>query len=132
MTPQEPEYEQNSAMAQVNTAQGATNSGAKDRNSADPTWERSTLEKLAQSIVHEQRQARRWRNGIRLAWLAFFIGLVWLGMDRGSSSSDATLSHTAMVKIEEKYQRARMPVPNWWAQPCAARLKTRVPKRWYY
>ncbi len=100
MTPQEPEYEQNSAMAQVNTAQSATNSGANRGNPADPSWERSTLEKLAQSIVQEQRQARRWRNGIRLAWLAFFVGLVWLGMDRGTSSSDATLAHTAMVKIE--------------------------------
>ena len=31
-------------------------------------WERATLEKLAMATLIEQRQARRWRNGIRMAW----------------------------------------------------------------
>ena len=65
-----------------------------------PGWERSTLETVALAAIAEQRQARRWRNGIRLAWLAFFATLLWLGMDRGASSSDTTMPHTALVKIQ--------------------------------
>lgn len=63
-------------------------------------WERTTLETLALAAIAEQRQARRWRNGIRLAWLAFFATLLWMGMDRGSSTSDTTTPHTALVKIQ--------------------------------
>ena len=65
-----------------------------------PGWERTTLETVALAAIAEQRQARRWRNGIRLAWLAFFATLLWLGMDRGASSSDTTMPHTALVKIQ--------------------------------
>jgi len=63
-------------------------------------WERATLETLALAAISEQRQARRWRNGIRLAWLAFFVTLLWLGMDRGGSTADTTTPHTALVKIQ--------------------------------
>ena len=65
-----------------------------------PGWERTALETVALAAIAEQRQARRWRNGIRLAWLAFFATLLWLGMDRGASSSDTTMPHTALVKIQ--------------------------------
>ena len=40
------------------------------------------LEKLTMAAITEQRQARRWRNGIRLGWLLFLVGLVWMGWDR--------------------------------------------------
>jgi protease-4 len=63
-------------------------------------WERTTLEKLAMAVVVEQRQARRWRNGIRLAWLLFLAVLVWLGMEHGGSSSDTSRPHTAVVEIK--------------------------------
>lgn len=63
-------------------------------------WERATLEHLAMATITEQRQARRWRNGIRLAWLVFLMALVWLGMDRGGSAADTSVPHTAMVKIQ--------------------------------
>jgi protease-4 len=63
-------------------------------------WERQTLEKLALAVIDEQRQARRWRNGIRLAWLVFLVALVWLGLDRRGAVADVTAPHTAMVKIE--------------------------------
>jgi protease-4 len=63
-------------------------------------WERKTLETLAMAAITEQRQARRWRNAIRLAWLLFLVGLVWVGMDRKGTSADVTAPHTAMVKIE--------------------------------
>ena len=100
IAPQEPEFEQNRPQAQVNPARGAINSGASDIAPREAPWERETLEKLAMAAILEQRQSRRWRNAIRIAWLVFLVGLVWLGMDRGTSSTDATLPHTAIVKIE--------------------------------
>lgn len=81
-------------------AQHAGNNGA---NPEDPTglaWERKTLETLALAAITEQRQARRWRNAIRLSWLVFLVGLVWLGMDRKGATTDVSAPHTAMVKIE--------------------------------
>ncbi len=65
-----------------------------------PGWERSTLEQLALATITEQRQARRWRNAIRMAWLAFLMALVWLGMDRGGGTADTSAPHTALVKIQ--------------------------------
>ncbi len=100
MDPQEPQFEPNRPQAQVNPARGAINSGASDIAPREAPWERETLEKLAMAAILEQRQSRRWRNAIRIAWLVFLVGLVWLGMDRGTSSTDATLPHTAIVKIE--------------------------------
>jgi protease-4 len=47
---------------------------------AESSWERSALEKIAMAALAEQRQARRWRNGLRLAWLLFFIALTWFGL----------------------------------------------------
>ena len=65
-----------------------------------PTWERTTLEKLAMAAIQEQRSARRWRSGIRLAWLLFFVMMVWMGMQRGGPSTDVSKPHTAVVEIK--------------------------------
>ncbi|MEI6803357.1 MAG: S49 family peptidase [Burkholderiales bacterium] len=78
--------------------QGAATSAAATTDGSG--WERATLEKLALAAIVEQRHARRWRNGIRLAWLLFLVGLVWIGYDHKGSSSDVTSPHTALVKIE--------------------------------
>ncbi len=80
-------------------AQAAIKKGA-DASPNGPGWERATLENLALAVVAEQRQARRWRNGIRLAWLVFLVWLVWLGMDRSGSATDVLQPHTALVKIQ--------------------------------
>jgi protease-4 len=48
----------------------------------------------------EQRQARRWRNGIRIAWLAFLLLLVWLGMERSGAPTGVAKPHTAVVEIK--------------------------------
>lgn len=58
------------------------------------------LETVALAAIAEQRQARRWRNALRIGWLAFFMTLVWLGVDRGGSASDTSTRHTALVKIQ--------------------------------
>jgi protease IV len=77
---------------------------APSRKSADPTaapgWERATLEKLAFAALNEQKATRRWKTFVRLAWLAFFVALVWMLLHRGTPASDATVPHTAVVEIK--------------------------------
>jgi protease-4 len=65
-----------------------------------PGWERGTLEKLLFATLEEQRRARRWRAFVRLAWLAFFIFLVWALAYRGTPGTDKTGPHTAVIQIE--------------------------------
>jgi protease-4 len=84
----------NMPQAPVDTAHDATNSRA------DAGWERATLEKIALSAITEQRQARRWRNGIRIAWLVLISVLVWMGMERGGTTTDVSKPHTAVVEIK--------------------------------
>ena len=62
-------------------------------------WERATLEKLAFASLEEQKSSRRWKTFVRLAWLGFFITLVWLAMHRGSAPNSVTSPHTAVVEI---------------------------------
>jgi len=69
---------------------------------AGSAWERSFIEKWMQDSLTEQRAARRWKYGMRLAWLLFFAALIWLGMDRTGSmhNADVTRAHTAVVEIK--------------------------------
>ena len=68
--------------------------------SEGPGWERSTLEKLAFASLAEQRTARRWRNFVRLAWLVFFVALVWAAVNQSGASKDVSTPHTAVVEIK--------------------------------
>lgn len=63
-------------------------------------WERATLEKLVMANLAEQRSARRWRNGIRVAWMVLLVLLVWFGMERGGPATDVSKPHTAVVEIK--------------------------------
>lgn len=65
-----------------------------------PGWERSVLEKLAFSTLAEQRSARRWRTFTRLAWLVFFIFIVWWGLSREMTTTSKSGPHTAVVDIK--------------------------------
>jgi len=67
---------------------------------APPGWERATFEKLMFATLQEQRTARRWRSFIRLAWLAFFVFLLWALIGKGAPSTDKTLPHTAVIEIK--------------------------------
>jgi protease-4 len=64
-----------------------------------PGWERSTLERLLFATLEEQKSARRWRAFVRLAWLAFFIFLIWMLTFR-NAPSDKLQPHTAVIEIE--------------------------------
>ncbi len=63
-------------------------------------WERATLEKLVFASLNEQRLARRWRNFVRLAWLAFFVFVTWVAISQNTSSQAASTPHTAVVEIK--------------------------------
>jgi protease IV len=65
-----------------------------------PGWERETMEKLLFATLEEQKSARRWRAFVRLAWLAFFIFLVWALTYRGSTTGDKLAPHTAVIEID--------------------------------
>jgi protease-4 len=66
-----------------------------------PGWERETMERLVFATLKEQRATRRWRMFSRLAWLAFFVFLVWtLGYRGGPSKAGQTLPHTAVVEVK--------------------------------
>jgi protease IV len=71
-----------------------------ERPATGPGWERASFEKLMFATLEEQRTARRWRSFIRLAWLAFFVFLLWALMYRGSPSVDKTSPHTAVIEIK--------------------------------
>jgi protease-4 len=65
-----------------------------------PGWERGTMEKLIFATLAEQRATRRWRGFTRMAWLAFFIFLIWTLAYRGTPSTDKLTPHTAVVEIQ--------------------------------
>ena len=95
-----PDAAEHDASAPDVKASNATKNSA-DRVATDSHgWERSTLEKLAFATLHEQRLARRWRTFVRLAWLAFFVSLVWLGVSQGAANQDLSTPHTAVVSIK--------------------------------
>ena len=94
----EPDAMSKQASAPVDNALHATKNAASEATLGG--WERATLEKLAFAALTEQRLARRWRNFVRLAWLAFFILVVWLVMSHGGAPKDASTPHTAVVEIK--------------------------------
>ena len=64
-------------------------------------WERSAIEEWMKATLKEQRTARRWKYGMRLAWLVFLAALVWLGVDKGGVQNTGTSHpHTAVVEIK--------------------------------
>lgn len=67
---------------------------------ASPSWERATFERLMFATLAEQRAARRWRTIRSLAWLAFFVFVLWSLMHRSSPSADKSTAHTAVVEIK--------------------------------
>ncbi len=84
----------------VNSTPYATKKTAMDGLPDSPDWERMTLEKLAFASLNEQRLARRWRNFVRLSWLAFFVLIAWLVISRNGPPKDGATPHTAVVEIK--------------------------------
>lgn len=66
---------------------------------AQESWARETLEKLAFAQLQEQQTARRWKLGMRLAWLGIFVVVLWQLFSFGSASTSPSFPHTALVTI---------------------------------
>ena len=101
-TPVSPEsdYALNATETNARQSNNAAKKIAKSESGDDAGWARATLEKLAFANLEEQRRARRWRTFVRMSWLIFFIGLVWLAIDRSGASQDVSTPHTAVVEIK--------------------------------
>lgn len=71
-------------------------------NPVDETWARQTLSDLAFAHLKEQKSQRRWKIGMRLAWLSLLFFVFWQVFSFGFSSSTSQMSfaHTALVTIE--------------------------------
>jgi protease-4 len=68
---------------------------------SSPSWERSAIEQWVNATLSEQRIARRWKYGLRTAWLVFLVVLAWVGLDQGGMrNADVTRPHTAVVEIK--------------------------------
>ena len=65
----------------------------------DDGWSRQTLERLAFANLTEQKSARRWKVGLRVAWLVFLVVVFWQLFSYSSPTSNHTMPHTAMVSI---------------------------------
>jgi protease-4 len=66
---------------------------------AQENWARETLEKLAFANLKEQRSDRRWKLGLRLAWMAIVVFVLWQIFSFGSPATSPSLPHTALVTI---------------------------------
>lgn len=90
------------AVAAVPRTPAASPAGAGPAEQApagEASWERQTLEQLAFATLQEQRAARRWKYGLRLAWLLFLGLLAWVLLRQNAPSASPSLPHTAMVTI---------------------------------
>jgi protease-4 len=52
------------------------------------------------ATLDEQRISRRWRNGVRLAWLAFLVVIAWVFFSHNGPAKDVSAPHTAVVEIK--------------------------------
>ena len=94
---QKSEKKQPSALDNVN--EGAMNIDGSAVPEA-PTWERQTLEKLAFSMLEEQKATRRWRMVWRFIWLISAGLIVWAGFAKAPSTSAPSTPHTAVIDIK--------------------------------
>jgi protease-4 len=86
-----------STEAQSRNTSGGMNASS---NSANPAWERQVLSDLVQANLKEQQASRRWKNGLRLAWLLFWIVVMWQILSHNQTTSNITTPHTALVNIK--------------------------------
>ena len=84
---------------QDNTSASAPQQPVKAALPLDEGWARQTLEQLAFATLKEQKVARRWKVGLRSAWLLFLAVVFWQAFSYKSPTSHPSLPHTAMVSI---------------------------------
>ena len=80
-------------------------SGPHPASAASPSqaanaWERQMLSDLVQANLKEQQAARRWKMGLRLAWLLFWVVVLWQIFSHNQTTTNITTPHTALVNIK--------------------------------
>ena len=63
-------------------------------------WERQILSDFVKSNLKEQQAARRWKVGLRLGWLMFWLLVLWQVFSHNQTSTSITKPHTALVNIK--------------------------------
>jgi protease-4 len=98
---QEPQ-DSTSAPASVEPSQSAAVVKTPVTNPVDESWARKTLSDLAFAHLNEQKSQRRWKIGMRLAWMSLLVFVFWQVFSFGftSGSSQMSFAHTALVTIE--------------------------------
>ena len=69
-------------------------------NPVDENWARKTLVDLAYANLQEQQSQRRWKLGMRLAWLLFLGLVVWQLFSLNSPATHTSFPHTALVTVQ--------------------------------
>ncbi len=69
-------------------------------NPVDENWARKTLVDLAYANLQEQQSQRRWKLGMRLAWLLFLGLVVWQLFSLNSPATHTSFAHTALVTVQ--------------------------------
>ena len=99
MSPENPES--SNTPNQAMDSQALLGTSAKSSvQSADANWERQILSDLVQSNLKEQQAARRWKMGLRLGWLMFWLLVLWQVFSHNQTSTSITKPHTALVNIK--------------------------------
>jgi protease-4 len=75
-------------------------SGPSHVNTSAVNWERQTLSELVHANLKEQQSARRWKMGLRLAWLLFWVVVLWQVLSHNQTTASITTPHTALVNIK--------------------------------
>jgi protease-4 len=82
----------------ANNAQPVQSNPSQTASSAN--WERQMLSDLVQANFKEQQAARRWKMGLRLAWLLLWVVVIWQIFAHNPTSTNITTPHTAIVNIK--------------------------------
>jgi protease-4 len=78
----------------------SSQAGVASAAGAQMNWERQTLSELVHANLKEQQAARRWKMGLRLAWLLFWVVVLWQIFAHNQTASSITTPHTALVTIK--------------------------------
>ncbi len=82
------------------TEQNTPGGGPQANSSGNSPWERDVIEKILLESLREQRRARRWSVGLKLALLVYLAVALWLAAAPFSGSKLAKAKeHTAVIDI---------------------------------
>jgi len=84
----------------VMSGNAPTAAASAHHQNAGSNWERQVLSDLVTGNLKEQRAARRWKVGLRLGWLCFWVVVMWQVLAHNQTSTTISTPHTALVNIK--------------------------------